>query len=592
MKRDREKNHPSELGKRSRATPVRPFVRTTFEFLQDKQLEAKTGTAWPSNGEQKCVWEHRTSRLDTEDEVILRGYGCELEGCGFPSSLLKEILLFKSTSRNRISNVILQPCGVTLVWPAGQAPRIVEDPAAVDIRHKKAWLFQVLSVMQWFHSRGLQYSNLLLPNELLEGKYVAGLSTYLKDCELVSPCLLALLYQCILRIGQHQRKKSGYWSYTSPEALLGCENHDAAMDMWAAGCFLFELFDAEPLFKPEDTHTEFSQLIEIYKVMGSPCEATWPGVSRLPHYNSSLPKWPNSQLPKLLESYPEDAADLIRKLVCLDPKKRLSVDEALAHPFFADVREVVGADFTIDIADISTILLRNEPRTHERNGVIGCFLSQKEISGEMRAILVDWLADVAWEFQLSDDALFMAIMLVDRVLQHKAISKRRFQLLGEACILLASKIMDVAQLTLAVLAYISDDIYTQQHVQDMELEVLEGLDFDLGVSNPLYFVRLYVAVLGSDLTTTYLAQYLAGSFLQDPDHRFFSCSCIGLCAVTLAVGRCADSPIPAPLLPLLSEKTLESQSECVAKMYSFWASGMVPPPKIKKLKSIDRKSVV
>jgi len=393
MKRDREKTLPSEHGKRSRATPVRPFVRTTFEFLHDK-LEAKTGTAWPSN-DQKCVWEHRTSRVDTEDEVILRGYGCESEGCGFPSSLLKEILLFQGSSRNQISNIVLQPCGVTLVWPASQAPRITED---VDIRYKKAWLFQVLAVMQWFHSRGLQYSNLLLPNEILEGKYVPGLAAYLSDRELVSPCLLALLYQCVLRIGHQQRKKSGYWAYTSPEALLGCEVHDAAMDMWAAGCFLFELLDAEPLFKPEDIHTEFAQMIEIFKVMGSPSETTWPGVSRLPYFNSSLPKWPHSQLPKLLEGYPEDAADLVQRLICLDPKKRLSVDEALAHRFFADVREAVGANFTVNIGDVSTILLRNEPRPHEQNG---SFLSQKEISGEMRAILVDWLADVAWEFQLS-----------------------------------------------------------------------------------------------------------------------------------------------------------------------------------------------
>lgn len=37
--------------------------------------------------------------------------------------------------------------------------------------------------------------------------------------------------------------------------------------------------------------SEIDQLFRIFRTLGTPSEATWPGVSQLPDYQSSFPKW-------------------------------------------------------------------------------------------------------------------------------------------------------------------------------------------------------------------------------------------------------------------------------------------------------------
>ena len=36
---------------------------------------------------------------------------------------------------------------------------------------------------------------------------------------------------------------------------------------------------------------EIDELFKIFRTLGTPTEATWPGVSELPDYKDSFPKW-------------------------------------------------------------------------------------------------------------------------------------------------------------------------------------------------------------------------------------------------------------------------------------------------------------
>ena len=61
-----------------------------------------------------------------------------------------------------------------------------------------------------------------------------------------------------------------------------------------------------------------------------------------------------------MATYPkanEDAADLLRKMLILDPSARISVEEALGHPYFKSCRDIEcehTASQTIDWGDIET----------------------------------------------------------------------------------------------------------------------------------------------------------------------------------------------------------------------------------------------
>ena len=55
---------------------------------------------------------------------------------------------------------------------------------------------------------------------------------------------------------------------------------------------------------------------------------------------------------------------------------------------------------------------------------------QKDISPKMRAVLVDWLVEVAGEFKLHAETLYLAVSYVDRFLTVNVVTRDKLQLLG------------------------------------------------------------------------------------------------------------------------------------------------------------------
>lgn len=63
---------------------------------------------------------------------------------------------------------------------------------------------------------------------------------------------------------------------------------------------------------------------------------------------------------------------------------------------------------------------------------------QKDVSANMRGILVDWLVELAEEFKVVSDTLYLTISHIDRFLSTKPINRQRLQLLGVSAMLIAS----------------------------------------------------------------------------------------------------------------------------------------------------------
>ena len=63
---------------------------------------------------------------------------------------------------------------------------------------------------------------------------------------------------------------------------------------------------------------------------------------------------------------------------------------------------------------------------------------QKNLLVSMRTVLVDWLVEVAEEYKLVADTLFLSISYIDRYLSSRCIDKDKLQLLGVSCLLIAS----------------------------------------------------------------------------------------------------------------------------------------------------------
>jgi len=90
-----------------------------------------------------------------------------------------------------------------------------------------------------------------------------------------------------------------------------------------------------PLF-PGDS--EIDQIFKIFKIMGTPNEQAWPGVSALPDYKATFPQWSTKDLSGVVPVLDEAGIDMLRQTLVYDSAKRLSAKRALVHPYFADYK--------------------------------------------------------------------------------------------------------------------------------------------------------------------------------------------------------------------------------------------------------------
>ena len=158
-------------------------------------------------------------------------------------------------------------------------------------------------------------------------------------------------------------------------------------------------------------------------------------------------------------------------------------------------------------------------------------ISQKEINGQMRSILIDWLIDVHYKFDLTDETLFMTVLIIDRYISYKPISKLRFQLLGITSLLLSCKHEEITLPKIEDFIYITDNAYIKQDVIDMENDILDVLNFDLIFPSPIKFYEYLALNFDFDKKKFLMGKYLMESFMVDLNWvkyraSVIACSCI------------------------------------------------------------------
>ena len=128
--------------------------------------------------------------------------------------------------------------------------------------------------------------------------------------------------------------------YRAPEVLLGGSHYSTPVDIWSIGCIFAEMARKQPLF-PGDS--ELQQLLHIFKLLGTPNETVWPGVTKLRDWHE-FPQWKPQDLAKIVPQLDENGIDLLQQMLEFDPAKRIHATEALEHPYFADLEKTQFAE--------------------------------------------------------------------------------------------------------------------------------------------------------------------------------------------------------------------------------------------------------
>ncbi|KAK4481535.1 hypothetical protein RD792_012436 [Penstemon davidsonii] len=123
---------------------------------------------------------------------------------------------------------------------------------------------------------------------------------------------------------------------------------------------------------------------------------------------------------------------------------------------------------------------------------------QTDLTANMRELLIDWLFEVAEEYKVTSDTLYLTVSYIDRFLSTNAITRNNLQLLGVSSMLIASKYEEISPQKVEVFCDITANKYTKSEVVKMEADVLESLRFEMGNPTVKTFLRRFIRIALED----------------------------------------------------------------------------------------------
>uniref|UniRef100_A0A336M7F5 non-specific serine/threonine protein kinase n=1 Tax=Culicoides sonorensis TaxID=179676 RepID=A0A336M7F5_CULSO len=185
----------------------------------------------------------------------------------------------------------------------------------------KSILFQVMSGLAFMHRHGFFHRDLKPENILCSGADVIKIADF--------------------GLAREIRSRPPYTDYVStrwyraPEVLLHSTRYSSAIDLWAVGCIMAELYTFRPLFPGS---SEVDQLFKICSVLGTPDKNDWPEGYRLASViQFQFPECPKVPLETLITRASDEGQQMMKDMLLWDPDRRPTAQQSLKYPFFQHV---------------------------------------------------------------------------------------------------------------------------------------------------------------------------------------------------------------------------------------------------------------
>ena len=126
--------------------------------------------------------------------------------------------------------------------------------------------------------------------------------------------------------------------YRAPECILSPNTYTKAVDIWSIGCIFAELLGRQPLF-PGDNFLD--QIQKIISVLGSPSESDLEFINKnnIKDFVNRLAKRTSQSFSIMFRNANPVAVDLLEKMLTFSPKKRYTVEQCIAHPYFEGLHD-------------------------------------------------------------------------------------------------------------------------------------------------------------------------------------------------------------------------------------------------------------
>ena len=125
--------------------------------------------------------------------------------------------------------------------------------------------------------------------------------------------------------------------YRAPEILLRSTNYNSAVDIFAMGWIMAELYMLRPLFPGK---SELDQIYKLWAVLGSPSKTIWPEGHKLAlNMDFEFPKFQETALDTIIKNASAEAIVLMKQMLKYNPEERPTASEWLQHSYFDDIRK-------------------------------------------------------------------------------------------------------------------------------------------------------------------------------------------------------------------------------------------------------------
>jgi serine/threonine protein kinase len=284
------------------------------------------------------------SRL-TDNLVALKEIRLEHEE-GAPCTAIREVSLLKDLKHNNIvtlHDIVHTDKALTLVFEylERDLKQYMDDCGGIlSMNNVKIFLFQLIRGLGYCHSRRILHRDLKPQNLLINETGELKLADF------------GLARAKSVPTKTYSNEVVTLW-YRPPDVLLGSTEYSTPIDMWGVGCIFYEMASGRPLFPGSTVEDE---LHLIFKVLGTPTEDKWPGISmseELAAYN--FPQYPPEPLVKRAPRLDQDGLDLVEHFLHYEARKLISARNAMRHPYFGPSLGPAAIENLLDVQSIFTL---------------------------------------------------------------------------------------------------------------------------------------------------------------------------------------------------------------------------------------------
>ncbi|KAI5477903.1 P-TEFb-associated cyclin-dependent protein kinase Cdk9 [Pseudohyphozyma bogoriensis] len=277
-----------------------------------------------------------SGRVKKGDVVALKEILVHNESDGMPITSLREIRILKTLDHPNVVPVVdmayengdrasfkLGKTFMVFPYMDHDLTGLLENPkVALAEGHVKRYAKQLLMGTAYLHKNGILHRDMKAANLLINNEGILMIADF----------GLARSLHPVDHDREYTNMVVTRW-YRPPELLLGEKKYHMAVDMWGVGCVMVEMFKKKPFFQGT---SDLDQANKIFEMCGAPTDVTMPGWNKLPGCEGRRDFGKNSPMLRLhlLPEHGEDFTDLICRILVLNPKKRLTAEEALRHKWF------------------------------------------------------------------------------------------------------------------------------------------------------------------------------------------------------------------------------------------------------------------